>query len=83
MCTVDSIGYLASALVFTAFHMKSMMTLRIVAIFSNVAFIIYAICLNLEPVLILHAALVPLNVWRLWQSLRVPRTCVANQPSEP
>ncbi len=64
------IGFVASALVLAAFGMKDMISLRIVAICSNFAFIAYAIMLNLPPVLVLHAILLPLNGWRLaeaWQ----------------
>jgi hypothetical protein len=35
--------YLAAGLVFLAFGMKGMVSLRIVAIFSNVAFIVYGV----------------------------------------
>ncbi len=48
--------------------MKDMINLRIVAICSNFAFIAYALMLNLPPVLVLHAILLPLNGWRLAQA---------------
>jgi hypothetical protein len=66
----SDIGYLASALVLTAFGMKDMVNLRVVAICSNVAFIAYALVLNLLPILILHAVLLPLNGWRLTEALQ-------------
>jgi hypothetical protein len=66
----SEIGFLASALVLTAFGMKDMVNLRIVAICSNVAFIAYALVLNLPPILILHVILLPLNSWRLAQALQ-------------
>ncbi len=62
------IGFVASALVLAAFGMKDMISLRIVAICSNFAFIAYALMLNLPPVLVLHAILLPLNGWRLAQA---------------
>ena len=65
-----AIGFVASALVLAAFGMKDMVKLRIVAICSNVAFITYALMLNLPPILILHVILLPLNSWRLAQALR-------------
>jgi len=58
-------GYAASALVFAAFFMRSRMRLRQVAIASNVGFIAYGIAGDIIPVLVLHALLLPLNVWRL------------------
>jgi hypothetical protein len=62
------IGFVASALVLAAFGMKDMINLRIVAICSNFAFIAYALMLNLPPILVLHAILLPLNAWRLAQA---------------
>ena len=69
----SAIGFIASALVLAAFGMKDMVNLRIVAICSNVAFIAYALVLNLPPILILHALLLPLNGWRLAQELQSRR----------
>jgi hypothetical protein len=80
-----AIGYVASALVLTAFGMKDMVNLRIVAICSNVAFIAYAVMLNLPPILVLHVVVLPLNGWRLAQELqrrmvqRSSRTYVPDQ----
>ena len=53
--------------------MKDMVNLRIVALCSNVAFIAYALVLNLTPILALHVILLPLNGWRLAQALRAGR----------
>jgi len=64
---VQGLGYLASVLVFCTFYMRTMLPLRYVAIGSNVAFICYAIPLHLWPVVVLHALLLPLNVWRVLQ----------------
>lgn len=60
-------GYVASILVFATFYMRTMVPLRLVAIASNVAFITYAAIDGLTPILILHCALLPLNVVRLLQ----------------
>ena len=64
------IGFLASALVLATFGMKDMVNLRIVAICSNIAFIAYALVLNLPPILVLHIILLPLNGWRLAEALQ-------------
>lgn len=58
-------GFLACSLVLATFAMKSMRRLRCVAILSNIAFIYYAGALGLLPIFVLHAVLLPLNVWRL------------------
>lgn len=65
----DSLGYLAAATVFLAFSLKSIVSLRVVAILSNVLFIAYALAEILMPVLVLHTLLLPLNSLRLWQLL--------------
>ena len=67
-------AWVAALLVFSTFFMKTMIPLRVVAIGSNVAFIGYAL-LGLQygifgrvyPILVLHTALLPLNVVRLRQ----------------
>lgn len=69
MPAVEIIGYLAAALVFATFYMKTMIALRAVAVASNVAFIGYGYLGAMVPILILHAALLPLNLWRLKHSL--------------
>ena len=63
----DIIGYLASALVFATFYVRTMMPLRILAIASNLAFITYAASEGLIPVLVLHAVLLPVNLARLYE----------------
>jgi len=64
-------GYAASLLVFVAFYMKGMVPLRVVAIASNIAFITYAWIDGLMPILVLHGALLPLNLLRLLQLRRL------------
>jgi hypothetical protein len=67
---VDLAGYIASSLVFLTFYMRGMVLLRLVALCSNVAFLIYAFTLHLAPIVILHGALIPVNVVRLVAALR-------------
>jgi hypothetical protein len=67
-------AWLAAFLVFSSFFMKTIVPLRIIAVISNVAFIVYAL-LGLAygvfgrvyPILVLHSCLLPLNVLRLRQ----------------
>lgn len=85
----DLLGYSAAGLVLLTFLSQSMATLRAVAIASNVMFISYALVAWLPPVLVLHALLLPLNAWRLWQASqsqprvleRVEPTLVLRAPS--
>ena len=58
------IGWLASGLVFATFCAKRMMPLRALAIASNLAFISYGYLDALWPIVILHAAMLPMNVIR-------------------
>ena len=69
MNTWDAIGYAASALVLTTFGMRSIIPLRVVAMCSNLVFIIYGLGLDLIPIWSLHAALLPMNAWRLVEAL--------------
>jgi hypothetical protein len=55
--------------VIAAFFMKDIIALRAVAQISNIAFLLYGIGLNLVTVWLLHAILLPVNSWRLWQSV--------------
>ncbi len=63
----DLCGYVAAALVLATFSMTSMRNLRLTAVASNVAFILYASIAHLPPVLLLHGLLLPLNIIRLAQ----------------
>jgi hypothetical protein len=63
-----AIGYVASALVLTAFGMKSIVPLRLVAMCSNLVFIIYGLGLGLAPIWCVHAVLLPMNAWRLFEA---------------
>ena len=66
-----SVGYLASALVFVTFYMKTMVPLRCVAMASNITFLTYGMWLHLWPIAILHALMLPLNGLRLMQIRRM------------
>ena len=66
-------GYVASTLVLLIFVAKDMRVLRIVAIFSNLAFITYGTVEWLPPVVFLHLVLLPLNIVRLAEIVRAPQ----------
>ena len=68
------VAWLAAALVFCSFFMKTIVPLRTLAIVSNLVFIVYAlmgihygIFDKVLPILVLHVALLPLNLLRLQQ----------------
>jgi hypothetical protein len=83
MTRVDGLGFLAAGLVLAAFCMKRLILLRAVAIASNLAFILYGYWAAIEPVLVLHLILLPVNVVRLAQALAARSPDSASPPSPP
>jgi hypothetical protein len=63
----NEVGFAAAGLVLATFCMRSMSALRCVAIASNLAFIGYGYLGGLAPILLLHALLLPVNIYRLAQ----------------
>lgn len=68
MQILDAIGFIAAGFVFLTFCMKSMTALRMVAVASNLCFLVYGSFEGLPPVVVLHGALLPLNIVRLSQA---------------
>lgn len=66
---VDLIGVSASGFVVLTFYVKNLVRLRTYAIVSNVLFTVYAVCLQLWPIAVLHSLLLPLNAVRLLELL--------------
>lgn len=75
---IDMVGYIASFLVFSTFYVKKILTLRLVAISSNVAFIFYAFASDLYPIFILHSLLLPLNLYRIFELKRAESYSLTN-----
>jgi CRP/FNR family cyclic AMP-dependent transcriptional regulator len=71
MTAVEGLGFLAAGLVLVTFCMKRVVPLRGAAITSNLAFILYGYIAGIEPVLVLHLILLPINVIRLVEALGV------------
>lgn len=67
MSGADLMGWVAAAVTLMTFACQDMRCLRWLAVCANVAFIAYGAGADLMPVLALHLALVPVNLWRLWQ----------------
>jgi hypothetical protein len=65
----DALGYVASTLVLCTFLMRSMRWLRVAAVASNVAFILYGHAAGIVPVFALHLILLPINAMRLVEAL--------------
>ena len=77
--TMQVIAWIASLCVFMAFFMKTMVKLRLIAIASNIVFITYGLAglvigdifWSVLPILVLHIALLPINILRLRQERRL------------
>lgn len=73
MNAIEISGYVAAILMFATFYVKMMVPLRIIGICANVAFLTYGILGDLNPVIVLHAILLPVNAYRLHQMLQLTR----------
>jgi CRP/FNR family cyclic AMP-dependent transcriptional regulator len=67
---------------FAPICMRTMIPLRLIAISSNVAFIVCGFYGGIYPVLVLHVILLPMNIWRtseMWRLVRnVTNRLIAN-----
>ena len=73
---IDALGFVAAGLVLGTFCMKRLVPLRAMAIASNLAFILYGCAAGIEPVLVLHLVLLPVNVMRLLEALGIGLSAV-------
>jgi len=79
MTPIDGLGYVAASLVLATFTAKSMVSLRVLAIGSNLAFIGYGLAASLWPILVLHLIMLPLNLLRLREALCAPALSVGGK----
>jgi CRP/FNR family transcriptional regulator, cyclic AMP receptor protein len=79
---IDLLGYAASASVLVTFCMSTMVPLRVVALCSNALFAAFGAIAHIYPVLVLHLILLPVNVVRLVQILRLIRGVKAAHVSD-
>lgn len=70
---IEGIGYAGVLLTVATYSMRRMIPLRIVGISANVVFIFYGVLAEVQPQLILHAILLPLNTWRLIEMQRLTK----------
>ena len=71
MDCLQAFGFLAACLMFSTFYMKNMIPLRMIGIASNITFIVYTVNAQIWPVFVLHTVLLPMNIFRLIQMLRL------------
>jgi hypothetical protein len=68
MSITTAVGYFAVSLVFATFCANRMASLRVLAIASNISFICYGSLLGLWPIVVLHCAMLPVNIVRLHEA---------------
>jgi cyclic nucleotide-binding protein len=69
----DVAGYLGGILIVLSFFKTTMIPLRAIGAISNLCFVAYGYLDALYPMMMLHAALFPLNVVRLCQMVKLVR----------
>ena len=70
---IEYVGYAGAALMILTLAMKTMVPLRMVGIASNCCSIIYGFLAGIHPMFIQHSILLPLNIWRLYEMLKLIR----------
>lgn len=68
---VEAVGWIGAGLTFTAYSMKTMLPLRVVAVLANIFFGAYGYLIDVYPTMFLHLALLPLNGARLFQIFKL------------
>lgn len=79
MAEADLLGWSAAALMVCTFACREPRCMRPLAVLTNLAFIGYGAAASLMPVLVLHALLLPINLWR-WAEPRDAGS-VSGQPA--
>ena len=62
-----ALGLVGVGLCFASFVMKNMLSLRVLALLSNVVFVGYGLVESQLPSIVLNIALLPVNARRLWE----------------
>lgn len=70
---IEAIGWFAAIATLSAYSMRTMLPLRVIAILANVTFATYGALAEILPTLVLHLVLLPFNSWRLYELLRTER----------
>lgn len=78
---LELFGYLGTALVIISMLMTDINKLRIINISGGVISLIYAICVNTMPVVVLNATLITINVAQLVLN-KINQNAIKNQTTE-
>jgi CRP/FNR family cyclic AMP-dependent transcriptional regulator len=80
---MEAVGYAGSLLAVCSFYTKTMIPLRVLALASSAAFVVYGFLGGSTPVLVLHIVLLPLNTLRLLQMRRLTRKARESAQGDP
>jgi len=75
----EGLGWLGVAATLLTYSQKTMLRLRMLGIVANILTLSWALAIGVLPPFILHATLLPLNLFRLYQILRMKREAEAAQ----
>jgi hypothetical protein len=70
---VDMIGYVGGLVTIWGLNQKTMIPLRAGAVFGNLVFLAFGLLADSNPTFVVHALLLPLNIYRMVQMLRLVR----------
>lgn len=73
MDSIELLGWAGSIATLAAYSMKTMLPLRIAAVVSSLFFISYYGIIGIWPALVLELVLLPFNLFRAFQILRLRR----------
>jgi CRP-like cAMP-binding protein len=79
---IELIGYLGAGLMVVTLAMRTMIPLRVVGIVSNIVQIVFAILAGIPPMLVQHGILLPMNLFRLYEQVRMLRRLRAASSSD-
>ncbi len=66
----DMIGYAGTGFTIMAYSMRRMLSLRVAAVLSSVALLVYAVLTGSGPIIVMELILLPINSYRLIELLR-------------
>jgi CRP/FNR family cyclic AMP-dependent transcriptional regulator len=72
----------AALLVIVSAFVKTMIPLRWLAVASNFGFIVYGLLYPAPLMVALHAVLLPVNLWRVWQMIGLTRRVAATADAQ-
>ncbi|WP_037088554.1 YgjV family protein [Neorhizobium vignae] len=64
---IEIVGFAGSFLTVITYLTQRMVQLRVLAIASSLCFAVYGTMIGSPPLILMEAALLPINAWRLYQ----------------